>query len=371
MTGSDADERFMEQALRLAARGRTTTPPNPCVGCLVVNGAEVVGCGFHRRAGEAHAEPQALAEAGDRAQGATLYVTLEPCVHQGRTAPCVPEITSAGIQRAVIACEDPNPQIAGRGVRALEEEGIECQVGVLADQSRMLNRGFWVRMTEGRPWVCVKQAMSLDGGTALADGTSQWITGPKARTDVQWRRARSGAILSTAATVRRDDARLNVRLSAKDLDVDMVRQPLRVVADRRGELTADLALWKESGPCIVYTSEGHAERLRDSLPSQAEVRTAHEVEGGLDLGRMLKELAQRDEVNDVLVETGARFAGALLQEDRIDELAIYIAPRLMGAGAAPLAELPPATDLPDRLDWTLQDVETLDPDVCLSYCRNR
>ena len=370
MSTPETDERFMAQALELAARGRTTAAPNPCVGCLVVAGGEVIGRGFHRRAGEAHAEPQALMEAGGQTQGATMYITLEPCTHQGRTAPCVPEIIASGIQRAVIACEDPNPQVAGSGLRDLREAGIECHVGVLADASQRLNRGFWMRMTEGRPWVCAKQAMSLDGGTALADGASQWITGPQARLSVQRRRAQSGAILSTAATVRRDDARLNVRLSADDLEVDVVRQPFRVIADRRGELTSELALWKEAGTCIVYTLEEYTERLSDALPAEVEVRTAPPAEKGLDLGSMLVDLAQRDEVNDVLVEAGARFVGALLQEDRVDELVIYIAPRLLGAGAAPLAELPSATDLPERLDWTLQDVETLDSDVCLSYCRN-
>ena len=370
MTTTDADIRFMEEALVLAEQGRYTAPPNPCVGCLVVANGIVVGRGYHRRTGEPHAEPQALAQAGSQANGATLYVTLEPCAHQGRTEPCVPGIISAGIKRVVTACEDPNPQVAGRGHNMLKEAGIECVIGVEAEESQKLNRGFWKRMTEGRPWVCVKQAMSLDGGTALADGSSQWITGKEARADVQWRRARSGAVLSTAATVCRDDARLNVRLSADEMNVDQVRQPLRVIADRRGELPERLALWSVPGSCVIYTLDEHAEKLRARLPAEAEVRAVRESGKGLDLAQMLKGLAADYEINDVMVEAGAKFAGALIHEDLVDELAVYIAPRLLGVNAAPLVELPQTSSLPDHLDWTLQDVRALDSDVCVTYCRS-
>ena len=370
MTVQDTDARFMEEALELAEQGCYTTAPNPCVGCLVVTGGAVVGRGVHRRAGEPHAEPQALAQAGSQAQGATLYVTLEPCAHQGRTAPCVPQIIAAGIKRVVSACEDPNPLVGGRGHGMLEEAGVECVVGTGAEQAKELNRGFWKRMTTGRPWVCVKQAMSLDGGTALADGSSQWITNPRARTDVQWRRARSGAVLSTAATVCRDDARLNVRLSAEEMGVDEVRQPLRVIVDRRGELSNGLALWSVPGPCVVYTLDEHAEKLSAKVPTEAEIRTAREVGKGLDLEEVLSGLAANDEINDVLVEAGAKFAGALIREDLVDELVVYIAPRLLGANAAPLVNLPQAESLPERLDWTLRDVRALESDVRITYYRN-
>ena len=369
MTVREIDARFMEEALELAERGRYTAPPNPCVGCLVVADGTVVGRGFHRRAGEPHAEPQALAQAGDQACGATLYVTLEPCAHEGRTAPCVPDIVAAGVTRVVSACEDPNPQVAGRGHDTLEEAGIECVVGIGAERAQEMNRGFWRRMTAGRPWVCVKQAMSLDGGTALSDGSSQWITGERARADVQWQRARSGAVLSTAATVRRDDARLNVRLDAGEMGVDQVRQPLRVVMDRKGELSEHLALWSVSGPCVVYTLDEHAQRLRSKVPAEAEIRTVQATGKGLDLREVLSSLAADHEVNDVLVEAGAKFVGALIGEDLVDELMVYIAPRLLGTDAAPLAELPSAENLSEHRDWTLQDVHVLEPDVRVTYHR--
>ena len=371
MTVQETDARFMEEALELAERGRYTAPPNPCVGCLVVADGTIVGRGFHRRTGEPHAEPQALAQAGSQARGATMYVTLEPCAHQGRTAPCVPDIVAAGVGRVVSACEDPNPQVAGRGHGMLKEAGIECTVGIGAERTQALNRGFWKRMATGRPWVCVKQAMSLDGGTALADGSSQWITGQKARADVQWQRARSGAVLSTAATVRRDDARLNVRLDAEEMGVDQVRQPLRVIMDRKGELLEDLALWSAPGLCVVYTLDEHAPKVRSKVPAETEVRTVSAAGKGLDLKEVLSSLAADHEVNDVLVEAGAKFAGALIEEDLVDELVVYIAPRLLGSGAAPLAELPSAENLPEHTGWMLQDVHTLEPDVRVTYHRDR
>lgn len=371
MNAPDADARFMAEALEWAARGRYTAAPNPCVGCLVVADGVPVGRGFHRRAGEPHAESLAMAQAGVRAQGATLYVTLEPCAHQGRTPACASAVIAAGIARVVSAAEDPNPRVAGRGHAALRDAGIACSVGLGARRTRELNRGFWQRMTAGRPWVRVKQAMSLDGGTALADGRSQWITGGAARADVQRWRAQSSAVLSTAATVVRDDARLNVRLDADALEVDRVRQPHRVIVDRRGELTAGLALWEEPGPCLVCTRDEHAGKLRRALPSETEVAVIAPEGRGLDLAQLLARLAADWDVNDVLVEAGAKFAGALLRQDLVDEMIVYIAPRLLGAGAAPLAELPAAPELPEELDWTLQDACALGADARLRYYRER
>ncbi len=371
MTDREADERFMEEALELAARGRYTAAPNPCVGCLVVADGTVIGRGFHRRAGEAHAEPQALRRAGDRARGATMYVTLEPCAHEGRAAPCAPNIIKAGIARVVSACEDPNPLVRGRGHETLRRAGVECVIGVGAERTRALNRGFWRRMMTGLPWVRVKQAMSLDGGTALANGRSQWITGKSARADVQRQRASVGAVLSTAATARRDNARLNVRLDARELGVDRIRQPLRVIMDRKGECSEDLALWSTPGPRVVYTLKERAREIRERISEKAEVRTVPATRKGLDLGATLSSLATDHEINDVQVEAGPKFVGALLQEDLVDELMIYIAPRLLGAGAAPLATLPPAEDLPENPGWTLRDVHALDPDIRVTYQRNR
>lgn len=371
MNAPDADARFMAEALEWAARGRYTAAPNPCVGCLVVADGVPVGRGFHRRAGEPHAESLALAQAGAQAQGATLYVTLEPCAHQGRTSACAPAVVASGIARVVSASEDPNPKVAGRGHAALREAGIECSIGVGAERTRDLNRGFWRRMTAGRPWVRVKQAMSLDGGTALADGRSQWITGGEARADVQRWRAQSSAVLSTAATVVRDDARLNVRLDADALEVDRVRQPWRVIVDRRGELARDLGLWEQPGPCLVCTLDEHVGKLRRALPSETEFAAIEPEGSGLDLARLLEHLAREREVNDVLVEAGAKFVGALLRQDLVDEMVVYIAPRLLGAGAAPLAHLPAAPDLPEEPDWTLQDACALGADARLRYYRER
>ncbi len=365
----DADARFMDEALELAERGRYTAAPNPCVGCLVVADGIPVGRGFHRRAGEPHAESLALVQAGAQAQGATLYVTLEPCVHQGRTPACTPAVIAAGIARVVSASEDPNPKVSGHGHAALREAGIKCSTGVGAERTRDLNRGFWRRMAAGRPWVRVKQAMSLDGGTALADGRSQWITGSEARTDVQRWRAQSGAVLSTAATVIRDDARLNVRMDAAELGVDRVRQPWRVILDRRGELTRDMVLWRESGPCLVCTLDEHVGKLRRALPSETEFAVIAPEGRGLNLAQLLEHLAQEREVNDVLVEAGAKFVGALLRQKLVDEMIVYIAPRLLGSEAAPLAHLPPASDLPEHLDWVLQDVCAMGPDARVRYYR--
>ena len=298
-----------------------------------------------------------------------MYVTLEPCTHQGRTGPCTPEIVTAGVTRVISACEDPNPLVAGSGHAALRAAGIECEVGVGAEQARDLNRGFWRRMTEKRPWVCVKQAMSLDGGTALQDGQSQWVTGDQARADVQLWRAQSCAILSTAATVIRDSARLNVRLEAAELGIEKVRQPRRIIMDRRGESTKDLTLWSVEAPCTVFTVAEHAQRLREELPEIAEVEVLETEERGMNLQEMLHALAQK-EINMVFVEAGAKFVGALLRQDLVDELIVYIAPRLLGEGAAPLATLPPRSDLPDNLDWTLQEARSFGADVRLRYYRD-
>ena len=366
MTGAAADAARMAEALRLADRGACTASPNPAVGCLVAAAdGRVAGRGFHRRAGEPHAEALALAEAGAAARGGTLYVTLEPCVHQGRTPPCLPAILAAGIARVVSAVEDPDPRVAGRGHAALREAGVECAVGTGAARAREQNRGFRLRMAEGRPWVTVKQAGSLDGRSALADGRSRWITGAAARADVQRLRARSCAVLSTARTIVRDGARLDVRLEAAALEVDRVRQPLRVALDRRGELTPELALWTRPGPCRVYTRAERAEELRAALP--AAVVAAPEAGGGLDLDWVRRDLADACEVNELLVEAGARFGGALLAEGLADELVAYVAPRLLGSSAQPLFALPEPAELAAEPDWRLVSVRAFGDDLRLCY----
>ena len=368
MTAAAADAARMAEALRLAARGACTASPNPLVGCLVAAAdGRVAGRGFHRRAGEPHAEALALAEAGAAARGGTLYVTLEPCVHQGRTPPCLPAILAAGVARVVSAIEDPDPRVAGRGHAALREAGVECAVGTGAAAAAEQNRGFRLRMAEGRPWVTVKQAGSLDGRSALADGRSRWITGEAARADVQRLRARSCAVLSTARTIVRDDARLDVRLAAAELGVDRVRQPLRAALDRRGELTPELALWTRSGPCRIYTRKKHVARLRAALPETAAVAAAPKAGRGLDLDWVRRDLAAACEVNELLVEAGAQLGGALLAAGLVDELVTYVAPRLLGAAAQPLFALPEPAELAPEPDWRLVSVRAFGDDLRLRW----
>ncbi len=364
------DAAYMREALDLARRGRYTTPPNPCVGCVIVSQDKVVGRGFHQYAGEAHAEVMALQEAGLAARDATLYVTLEPCAHQGRTPPCVSNIIVAGISRVVMAVQDPNPQVSGRGRKELEAAGIDCDVGVQKEEAWELNFTFFHRMLTGTPWVRLKQAVSLDGGSALADGRSQWITGRDARDDVQYLRARAGAVLSTAKTIARDEARLNVRLRSLELGVDTVRQPLRVVVDRGADLSPDLKFWDEDAPVLVYTSSAKEESLRKKFPKLS-IEVVEEEERGLHLGQILESLAANHGVNEVLVEAGARFAGALLRQGRVNELIVYIAPRLLGRDAMPLADLPPAMELPEVSEWALCETEVLDSDIRATYRRRQ
>ena len=366
----ETDLAFMDQALKLAARGCYSTAPNPMVGCVVVANGEVIGQGWHQRTGEAHAEPIALEAAGERARGATLYVNLEPCTHEGRTPPCVPTIIESGITRVVFACHDPFERIDGAGQELLEEAGIECTAGVREPEARVLNRGFFKRFTSHHPWVCIKQGMSLDGHTALADGSSQWITSELSRQDVQEHRARSGAVLSTARTVIHDRARLNVRLSALDLGVEKVRQPTRVILDHRGELTADLPLWKIDSPVLVYTLDKHVEGLEEWMPEHGRVRPVREaLDQRLDLDEVLADLACCQEINDLWVEAGPGLAGALVSEGLVDELVVYIAPKLIGTGGAPLLELPPVAALDKQPDWRLIDVHAIGSDIRTRYRR--
>jgi diaminohydroxyphosphoribosylaminopyrimidine deaminase/5-amino-6-(5-phosphoribosylamino)uracil reductase len=384
MTMNAEDVRFMARALELARRGLYTTHPNPRVGCVIVRAGEVVGEGFHARAGEPHAEVHALRMAGERARGATAYVTLEPCCHWGRTPPCANALIEAGVARVVMAMCDPNPKVAGGGEAMLRAAGIAVEVGLLEEEARALNQGFIRRMTEGRPFVRLKWGASVDGRTALANGASQWITGPEARRDVQFQRARASAVLSSAETVICDQARLNVRLSADELGVQgPVRQPVRVILDRRLRLTpqsgvfhplapgpspsggADSAL----GPLWIYTASPDQVRrqalqqagavVMDARPSSATVG-----ETGLDLGWLLQDLARR-EINEVWVEAGARLGGALLAANLVDELILYLAPTLLGHTAQPLAVLPELARLDQARRWHWQDVRRVGDDLRL------
>jgi len=320
----------MAHALRLARRGLRTTDPNPRVGCVLVRGGQVIGEGFHRRAGEPHAEVVALRACGD-ARGATAYVTLEPCSHHGRTPPCADALIEAGLARVVYASRDPNPEVDGRGAERLARAGIEVVQGVLEAEARELNPGFLSRMERGRPWVRLKLAASLDGRTALASGESRWISGEAARADVQQWRARASAILTGIGTVLTDDPRLDVRLRGHR------RQPLRVVLDSRGRMPAAARILEPPGEVLWLTVAGTAAgKPPAGLPPTAQWQELPGSGSGIDLSAVSSLLAARG-INELHVECGPRLAGAWLRAGLVDELVLYVAPRLLGEGARPLA----------------------------------
>ncbi|WP_166597432.1 bifunctional diaminohydroxyphosphoribosylaminopyrimidine deaminase/5-amino-6-(5-phosphoribosylamino)uracil reductase RibD [Pseudomonas sp. SLFW] len=336
------DAFYMVRALELARKGVYSTHPNPRVGCVIVRDGEVVGEGWHVRAGEPHAEVHALRQAGDKAKGATAYVTLEPCSHHGRTPPCADALVNAGVGRVVAAMQDPNPDVAGRGLLRLMSAGIAVQSGVLEGEARAINKGFLKRMEHGLPYVRVKLAMSLDGRTAMASGESQWITGPEARSAVQRLRAESSVVLTGADTVLADDARLNVRpdelgLNAELTALAVARPPLRVLVDGRLRVPLDAPFF-QAGNALVATCAAASARGR--YQDQGHELLALPSSGGhVDLRKLLVELAGRG-VNDVLVEAGPKLAGAFTRLGLVDEFQIFMAGKFMGSSARPLLDLP-------------------------------
>lgn len=340
MTASD--QAFMARALELARKGLYSTHPNPRVGCVIVRDGQVVGEGWHARAGEPHAEVHALRQAGERARGATAYVTLEPCSHHGRTPPCADALVNAGVARVVAAMQDPNPQVAGRGLLRLMDAGIAVQSGVLESEARALNAGFIKRMETGLPFVRVKLAMSLDGRTAMASGESQWITGPAARAAVQRLRARASVVLTGADTVLTDGARLTVRPDELGLNAELTalvvtRPPLRVLVD--GRLRVPLsAPFYQAGKALVATCA--VASARDRFQEEGhELLAVPSSNGHVDLRRLLLELGSRG-ANEVLVEAGPRLAGAFARAGLVDEFQIFMAGRLLGSSARPLLDWP-------------------------------
>ncbi|MBB3189618.1 bifunctional diaminohydroxyphosphoribosylaminopyrimidine deaminase/5-amino-6-(5-phosphoribosylamino)uracil reductase RibD [Halomonas cerina] len=357
----------MAQAVRLARRGHYTTMPNPRVGCVLVKADRVVGEGFHAWAGEPHAEIHALRAAGEAARGATAYVTLEPCSHQGRTGPCAVALATAGVARVVVAMQDPNPQVAGQGIARLREAGIPVQVGVLEAEARTLNPGFVMRMARGRPFVRMKMAMSLDGRTAMRSGESQWITGPLARREVQRLRAGSCAILTGVESIIFDNARLTVRpdqLELPDAEAIGVRQPLRVVVDSRLRLPLAAACLREPGRTLVATLEDHdAERRARLEEAGAEVVGVPAApDGRVDLSALLHHLAMREQANEVLLETGATLAGAMLAAGLVDEMQLFVAPTLLGGEARSLFELPGLTRMDQQKPVEILDIRAVGRD---------
>lgn len=357
---SAADHEFMARALRLAELGLYTTSPNPRVGCVIVKDGVLVGEGWHHSAGSAHAEINALHEAGDAARGATVYVSLEPCSHHGRTPPCAQALIGAGVSRVIAAMQDPNPQVAGRGLALLQAAGIACACGLLEAEARELNLGFVARMTRGRPWLRVKTAASLDGRTALANGASQWITGPAARRDGHHWRARACAVLSGIATVRADDPQLNVRA------IETPRQPLKVVVDSRLELPLSAKVLGDGGLLLVSAAHDKtiAQRAVALRAHGAEIICLPSAEGQVDLSALLTELARRG-INEVHVEAGARLNGALLAAGLVDELLLYLAPCLLGDTARGLFGLPALESLAEKHALTITDVRLVGADLRL------
>ena len=352
---SESDHRFMAHALRLAERGLYTTTPNPRVGCVIVRDGVIVGEGWHERAGEPHAEAHALRGAGERARGATAYVTLEPCNHTGRTPPCATALIQSGIARVVAAMVDPNPIVAGTGLRALSDAGLETAAGLFESQAQELNIGFVSRMRRGRPWLRMKVAASLDGKTALNNGESQWITGEGARRDGHLWRARSCGILTGIGTVKDDDPQLTVRA------VGTTRQPKKILIDSRLDVPLDAKIF-DGSEVLIFCASADAEKLARLEDKNARVIPLPDEHGKVDLAAMAQELGKRG-CNEILVEAGTKLNGSLLRTNLIDELLIYLAPHLLGDIARGMFGVAELTTLSERRELALQEVRQIGHDI--------
>ena len=352
---SSADHAYMALALQLAEKGLYSTSPNPRVGCVIVRDDHMVGSGWHERAGQPHAEINALNVAGTAAQGSTAYVTLEPCSHHGRTPPCTEALIKAGIARLVAAMQDPNPLVAGGGCALLKQAGIEVETGLMEAEAKALNIGFVTRLTRKRPWVRMKIAASLDGKTALNNGASQWITGEAARRDGHRLRARSCAVLTGIGTVLADDPQLIVR------HVTTTRQPLRVVVDSHLEIPVDARVLRGGGELII-TATPSEEKIAAIRNVGAHAIVLPDENDNVDLVKMMQILADFD-INEVLVEAGGKLNGALINAGLVDELVIYLAPYLIGDAARSMLNLPELTDLAEKRALKIYDLRTVGPDI--------
>jgi len=343
MNWSELDNQMMSRAIQLARKGFYTTRPNPSVGCVIVKDNHIVGEGYHQKAGEPHAEVHALRMAGDSARGATAYVTLEPCSHYGRTPPCALALINIGVKRVVVAVEDPNPQVGGRGIQMLRDEGIQVDVGLHRDEAYALNLGFMKRMESGLPWVTVKLAASLDGKTALSNGVSKWITGPEARRDVQRLRLRACALVTGIETVLADDPSLNVRYSelgsfSSQLSEAQILQPLRVILDSRCRMPITAALLTIESPILLVSTEPYSPAFIAQLPAHVTCLQLPAIDGRISLPALLSYLGKN--CNQVLIEAGATLAGAFIGAGLADELVLYQAMKILGAQGRNLLELP-------------------------------
>lgn len=358
------DHDMMARAILLAKRGQYTTRPNPNVGCVIVDtNQRIIGEGWHQRAGEGHAEVNALANAGERANNATAYVTLEPCSHFGRTPPCANALIEAGIKRVICAMVDPNPQVAGNGIARLKEAGIDVESGLLENDARAINLGFIQRMSSGRPRITLKMASSLDGRTALANGVSQWITGQEAREDVQRYRAKSCAILSGSGTVLADNPSLTVRHAelgymADKLSADDVCQPMRVILDGRNQLKSSLKVFEPSTSVMVINGQPNP------LLDLAHIQQTQLVnnQGKIDLPAAMQLLGEQ-QINDVWIEAGSRLAGAFIRERLVDQFILYMAPALMGTASQGLCELPEFKTMDQVINLSWQEVRMVGKDI--------
>ncbi len=354
------DHKYMALALRLAEQGLYTTDPNPRVGCVVVRDEVIVGQGWHQAAGEPHAEVHALDQAGEKARGAKVYVTLEPCSHHGRTPPCVDALINAGVARVVVAMQDPSPKVAGMGMARLQAAGVTVEYGLMQQHAGQLNPGFVSRFSRGCPYVRAKLAMSLDGRTAMANGESKWITSEAARNDVQKLRARSSVIVTGIGTVLADNPRMNARLGAE------LKQPDRIVMDTNLRMPNDAAMFAQAG-LTWLANDCRDESIRSRLQlSGARLLDLPAKKGQVDLNALLNALCDL-EYNEVLVEAGPTLSGALMHAGLIDELIVYMAPHLMGDGGNPLLHLPGIDFMQNRIALKLTDLKQVGDDLRLSY----
>ena len=369
----------MQRALELAALGAATTQPNPRVGCVIARDDTLIGEGWHQRSGEPHAEVFALREAGEAARGATAFVTLEPCNHHGRTPPCTEALIAAGVSKVIFACGDPNPRVDGLGAARLRAAGIDVQTGLLSEQGEELNLGFFKRMRTGRPWVRLKLAASLDGRTALANGESRWITSREAREDVHRFRAESAAILSTSATVIADDPELTARPAGVASDDSKLRHPLRVILDRHLRIPSAARVFATQGEIVRLTAASalSSAAAAASMGTRADADESRRIEmiasapdGRLSLEAALAWMGGAG-LNEVWTEAGPTLAGALLASHLVDELVLYLAPRVLGPDARPLAHLAGPLRLADSPDWQIHDLRQIGPDIRIMLRPNR
>lgn len=355
----------MSKAIQLAKKGLYTCNPNPRVGCVLFNDGLVIGEGWHARAGEEHAEIMALRSARENnpnyIAGSTAYVTLEPCCHTGKTPPCVNELIDAKIKHVVIGMSDPNPLVAGKGIQALENAGIKVTQNILQDQAMSLNPGFIKRMSTNKPYVRLKMAASLDGKTALNNGTSQWITGTPARQDVQYWRARSSAVLTGVGTLIADNPSLNVRFD--DADNANIKQPLRVILDSHLRTPPESKIFQYGGEVLIVTISENEEK-KDKLRSDKTevIQLPANIKGQVDLHSLMSVLAEA-EMNELLIESGSELAGAFLDAAYVDEIVLYLAPQIIGAQAKSLFELPELQNMQDRIDLKIVDTRMLGNDL--------